>query len=241
MQRPILIPLLLTLALAACGGPDEDLCTSEPNRTLQVDHVRVQMATAYAPGTAELPPGEAVRLQTFLDQAGVRPSEHVYVAAPSGDPMSGARIGGLAKLLSRRGLDVQTVAAPQAGLAPNHLLVMVDRYVVAQPTCPGWSDSSETPHDNTPNSNFGCANLANFALMIANPRDLTMGHPLGAPDGDQALAAVDRYRTDTVKPLLAGVDTNGQTAASTPASTPAPAPPAAAASTPAAATPAPAQ
>ena len=54
---------------------------------LHVDRVRVQYAVAFAPGTSELPAGEALRLETFLDQASLRPDDHVYVASPSGDPL----------------------------------------------------------------------------------------------------------------------------------------------------------
>jgi pilus biogenesis lipoprotein CpaD len=48
---------------------------------------------------------------------------------------------------------------------------------------------------------LGCANTSNLAAMVADPRDLLEGRPLGPADGAREIGAVQRYRTDKVRPL----------------------------------------
>lgn len=199
LRRPTL--LAAVLALAACQSPAPDPVPPNPVSSLHIDRVRVQYAASFAPRSAELPYGEAMRLETFLDQAGLRPDDRVYIASPNGDALAAERVERIKALLARRG--VGTVAiAPPAGIASDHVVVLADRYVVTPPACPQWSDSGETGHTNVPNSNFGCATLNNFALMVDNPRDLMTGRTLGPADAEPAIEAVERYRTGAVKPFI---------------------------------------
>jgi pilus assembly protein CpaD len=206
MERRLIVPLVLALAVAGCAMQQAtpEMPVSDTTKSLHVERVRVQLATAFAPGQSNLSVDETERLETFLDQAGLRPNDKVYVAASGSDPLSTARLHRLSALLSERGLGFEEVAPPPAGVRPNHLLLMVDRYVVTAPPCPNWSDSPATPHTNVPDSDFGCATLSNLALMVANPRDLLVGRTLGPADADHATGAIERYRSDRVKPLLGG-------------------------------------
>jgi len=203
MNRRPLPVLLFALLLGACETPPQELPPPEPVASLQVSHVRVQYSAAFAPGKADMSQSEAERLETFLDQAGLRAGDRVYIAVPNGDPLAAARIGRMASFLAQRNVGAQTVAPPPTGVIANHMLVTVDRYVVTPPACPNWSDSPVTPHDNTPNTNYGCSTLSNLAEMIDNPRDLEMGRPLDPVDAEPGLHAIERYRTDQVKPFLA--------------------------------------
>ena len=198
--RPLSL-LAAVLALAACQTPAPDPVPPNPVSSLHVDRVRVQYAASFAPRSAELPYTEAMRLETFLDQAGLRPDDRVYIASPSGDALAAARVERIKTLLARRG--VATVAIePPASIAADHVVVLADRYVVTPPTCPEWSDSGATGHTNVPNGNFGCATLNNFALMVDNPRDLMTGRTLGPADAEPSIEAVERYRTGFVKPFI---------------------------------------
>jgi pilus assembly protein CpaD len=201
VMRPLAL-VIVALSLAACGGTAApDIAPPNPVSSLHVDRVRVQYSAAFAPRSSELPYTESMRLETFLDQAGLRPDDRVYIASPSGDALATARTERIKSLLARRGVGAVAVEPP-AGLAPDHIVVLADRYVVTPPSCPEWSDSGETGHGNMPNSNFGCATLSNFALMLDNPRDVMSGRKLGPADAEPAIEAVQRLRTGLVKPLL---------------------------------------
>ena len=205
MRAPYLPPLLAALALAACQAPSmsaDDAAPRDPTSSLHVERVRVQYDAAFAAGSSDLPYNEAIRLETFIDQSGLRPNDRAFVASASGDPLAAARLGRLTALLARRGIDIAPVGPPPSGVAPNHVVLMVDRYVVSPPRCPDWSASPATGHANIPNSNYGCATANNFALMIDNPRDLIAGRALGPASAEPSLNSVSRYRTDQVKALL---------------------------------------
>jgi pilus assembly protein CpaD len=207
---PRLIGTLLVLSLAACTPPqssdDNDFTSFSMTKPIHVERVRVQYSAAFAPGKSDLPYDEALHLETFLDQAGVRPNDRVFVSSPAGDPLAGAREGRIAALLDHRTVGVVPLSAPPSGVAANHVLIQVDRYVATPPRCPNWSGSPETGHGNQPSSNVGCADATNLAEMIDNPRDLMMGRDMGPADAEPGLNAINRYRTDQVKPFL----TSGQ-------------------------------
>jgi pilus assembly protein CpaD len=196
--------MLFATALVGCAQQEADLGPVDPVKQITVERVRVQYSPAFAPGNSDLPVAETRRLESFLDQAHVRPNDRAYLASPEGDPLAAARIAKVGALLSRRGVGVERVAPPAGGVQPNHLMVMVDRYVATPPACPDWSGPAETTHTNTTSGNFGCANQTNLSLMLDNPRDLMVGRDLGPADAEPAIDAVHRYRTGQVKPLLAG-------------------------------------
>jgi pilus assembly protein CpaD len=204
-----LFALIALAALADCSSEQPLPPPADMGKSIRVEHVRVQYAAAFAPGVSELPAPEVARLEAFLDQAGMTPGDRVFVAAATGDPLASARTGRIAGLLARHGLGVEPVPAPP-GLEPNHVAVLVDRYIAVAPACPDWSDDPSGSHSNNiTSSNYGCATLNNLAQMIANPRDLDTGRELGPAAGDPAADAVERYRTGTVKPFSGGSASGG--------------------------------
>lgn len=200
-----IIPALIACALAACQQPlvsDADLDNGDVTKPIHVERVRVQYAAAFPAGATDLPYDEALRLEAFLDQAGVRPHDQVFIAAPPDDSMAAARTGRIAAVLAQRSVGLVPMTPPPRDVAPNHLLILVDRFVATAPQCPNWSGSPATGHDNMPGSNFGCADANDLAEMVANPRDLMDGRTLGPADAEPTLDAILRYRTGAVKPLL---------------------------------------
>jgi pilus assembly protein CpaD len=217
------IALTTMLALAACQPlvTDEDMGQLDVAKPIHVERVRVQYDAAFEPGKAELPHDQALRLEAFLDQAAIRPNDSVFIASPPGDPMAAARTKRIAALLAQRSVSVLPIAAPPSGVASDHLLILVDRYVATPPACPDWSGSPMTGHDNEPGSNFGCADATDLAEMVANPRDLETGRALGPYDAEPGLGAIERYRAGAVKPLLgAGGQTGGGPSGSSSSSLP---------------------
>jgi len=80
--------------------------------------------------------------------------------------------------------------------------VMIERYVVIPPACADFSQPIGDANQARPPSNFGCAEITNFGMMVANPRDLVKGRLLGDSDGTVIAAGVERYHKDKVKDLL---------------------------------------
>lgn len=81
--------------------------------------------------------------------------------------------------------------------------IIIERYVVIPPSCGNFSQVMGDAQQAYSHTNFGCADIANLGMMVANPRDLIIGRPLGDSDGTVIAAGVDRYRTDNVKALMA--------------------------------------
>ena len=184
----------LGLALAGCTPPISEWSDSDASKQIRIDYVRLQHDTLFAPGSADLAAGEADSLASFLDQAEVAGGDRVFFQPASDDKLAAARIGQLTRELGRRGIGATTLPAAGSTVAADHMAVVVERYVVTPPDCPNWSKTPSGDHSNTPASNFGCADANNLSLMIADPRDLLVGRPLGPPRGDPALYGYARFR-----------------------------------------------
>lgn len=93
MKCRAIFPMIVALMLAGCAEPQTAMAPpDQPERSPHVDRVRVELSTAFAPASTELPVGEATRLESFLDQAEVRPNDIAYVAVPPGNSLAPARV-----------------------------------------------------------------------------------------------------------------------------------------------------
>jgi pilus assembly protein CpaD len=185
--------LCIGLVLAGCTPPVSEWSEAEAPKQIRVDFVRLQHDAAFQAGSAELAEGEAAGLAAFLEQAEVAPYDHLFLQPASSDQQAAGRIGSITRELAQRGLGATTLP-PSASAAPDHMTIVVERYVVTPPDCPNWSKPPSSDHSNSLPSNFGCADATNFALMVADPRDLVIGRTLGPPRGDPALYGYSRYR-----------------------------------------------
>lgn len=207
--RQLLLLTFACAALAACEAPTAEWSQTEAPKNLRVDYQRLTHPTGFAGNTAQLAGGERERLNAFLTTAQVTADDRVYLEAPASSRLSESRIITLSRDFSRAGYTVSTLPPAGDAIPPNHLLVVVERYVVTPPDCPNWTRSPSGDHENTTMGNFGCSNMTNLGLMVADPRDLVIGRPLGPQDADAASLAIQRYREGKTAPL------SGVTAAST--------------------------
>ncbi len=200
MTRPSLFRICLALGLlvAGCTPSTSEWTPAEAPKAPRVDYVRLQHEAVFKPASPDFANGEASSLTSFLSEAGVTAEDHVYFEAASDDQLSLSRIGRLAKVMERQGVGAQTLP-PAAGLAPDRVRVVVERYVVTPPNCPNWTGPAVGDHANQTSSNFGCSDATNFSLMVADPRDLVIGRTPDPAQGDAALAAATRYREGRVK------------------------------------------
>ncbi len=197
--------LILALAvvggtLAACDSPAEWSAAEAP-RNLRVDFQRLTHTAGFAASATQLAQGEQESLGAFLQAAQVTTDDPVYLEGAPGDRLGAARIGALARDLTRQGYSVATLPAEPDAVPKNALLVVVERYVVTPPDCPNWTKSQSDDHENAQNSNFGCSDATNLGLMVADPRDLVIARQLGPAGAAQAGLAIQRYRAGQTSPL----------------------------------------
>ena len=191
----------LALALAGCTPPTSEWTEAEAPKKLRVDYVRLTYSTAFTPGSAELAGAAADDLVAFIDEAQVTNDDHVYFEPASNDALTAARIGALTRAIGRRGVGATTLPPSPTEVPADHMMVVVERYVVTPPDCPNWTKPAWGDHSNTIPSNFGCADSTNLGLMVADPRDLVVGRTLGPAEGNAAVAGVERYRLCKVKQI----------------------------------------
>lgn len=85
---------------------------------------------------------------------------------------------------------------------PDHkeAIVDVDAGKVILPDCHDWTHNASVNSDNSINSNYGCANATNAALMIADPIDMVEGRSDSTPDLQSDVRAITRYHNGEFNP-----------------------------------------
>jgi pilus assembly protein CpaD len=194
----------LGLLLAACST-DDVAAPMAPPKEFKVSYTELEHRTDFVHAGASFAPGAAAKLDAFLGSAGVTSDDHVYLEPARGDRLAAQRIGRISHELAQHGIGARVLPAVDTGVGADQLLIKVERYVVTPPNCPDWTKSPlYGQHDNQVASNFGCATTTNLGLMVADPRDLTVGRVMGPEEGDPAIAAIARYRDGKPKPLPGG-------------------------------------
>jgi pilus assembly protein CpaD len=193
MRAPIpLLPLLLALALAACGTP-----THPENRGLESVHqpivTRTDEAIDLATAAGGLPPSEDRRLASWLDALRVGYGDHVTLDGGTGQG-DGVRTA-IATIVARHGLLLEGAPPVTAGpIAAGTVRLIVSRNRAFVPGCPDWSSASRPFVDGSTDSNYGCAANASLAAMVADPGDLLAGRQGHATLGTRAsLRALKAY------------------------------------------------
>lgn len=182
----------LALMLAACAGGTE-------NRGLESVHQPIVQRTDYVIDLAAggygsaLASGERERLDGWFNSIGLAYGDRVAIDDPSG---AQAGRDDVVALLSRRGMMISNAAPVTAGsVAPGTVRIVVSRATASVPNCPDWSRKSGPDYSGSTMSNFGCANNAALAAMIADPQDLIQGREgTGPMDGNTSAKAIQLYR-----------------------------------------------
>lgn len=185
------LPLIgLALALSACSGGTVNRGMESVHQPIvqRTDHV-IDLAAA----GGGLASGEQDRLEGWFRSIGLGYGDRVSVDDPRGD--GGVR-GDVSALLSRRGLFLASSAPLTAGVpAPGSVRVVVSRSSASVPGCPDWSRPASPDFVGSTMSNYGCANNAALAAMVADPLDLVQGRAGGgATDPVTSSKAVRAYR-----------------------------------------------
>jgi type IV pilus biogenesis protein CpaD/CtpE len=210
------------LAVAGCAGLEPPLATPPANEP-QVTEVELVHTVYFDTDRASIDASEALALRNFarlvdqrlaLDELVVGHAD-IRGSDAHNDPLSARRAATVVQLLEAEGLPPERISAQGLGRRvpvpaaddetswqlSRRVEVLARGVVIVEPSCPDWSQPAAMNAANLPTSNFGCATSLNLVRMLAEPRELVRGAPLGPADGTREAAAVARYRADDVKPL----------------------------------------
>ncbi|HOB12802.1 MAG TPA: CpaD family pilus assembly protein [Novosphingobium sp.] len=180
----------LVLVLGGCGGMPS-------NRSLESIHQPVVARTNYTldivagPGGVSIP--EQRRLAGWFEAMDLRYGDRITIDDPLKSGATHAAIQGVA---GRYGMIVGDEAPVTPGYVnPGTVRVVVTRSTAAVPGCPDWSAKSSANLGNATSSNYGCANNANLAAMVADPEHLLKGATgKGSTTVMSGTKAIDSYR-----------------------------------------------
>lgn len=121
--------------------------------------------------------------------------------SPAGERIA-ARLG---QALRARGLPAERLRLEALRLQTSgntDLTVVSEALVVQVPTCGISQPHLWSVQPYAALGGLGCANQANIAAMVSNPRDLISPQALAAADGNHASSAVQRYHENDLPELI---------------------------------------
>ena len=208
-RRPVaaFAAAVFAAGLTGCASVD-DFSEVRQRHELEVRPFDYVTSIDFRPGSAALTRGEQRQFAAFLESAQAEPSNAVVILPRSAsDRDSAARIAAergqtVARYLRRRGFDPQVkVASLDPSGPPGGVDVALRRYVVVLPKCPDWTDRPGENFENQVSSNWGCATVTNFGMMVADPGDIVFGGRVSPARGQRLAQSIERYRRDEVKKL----------------------------------------
>jgi pilus assembly protein CpaD len=200
----------LALVLGGCGEtvPPGTTVVDFQKQSRDVVKVEERHATQVVfvnSRTGSVSPAERERIARFVSDFGGDRPESVHVNLHGNGPTE--QFTNVIDALVTLGLERNKIKlfpgerAGAAGARSDSIPMAATRTVAILPDCPGWLDHIAAPGDNQTEANFGCANVSNLGMMVADPADFAKGQSTPYSDAAPAVNAVQRYETDRVKPL----------------------------------------
>ena len=189
----LVVALAMTTTMAACSSRTDNWSPAQSPKVNKVNWVSYSHTVRPAKAGNGLSTAERDRLERFTAEVSLGHGDQVVIETPKRHRAKTA--AALAQYFRARRLDprIQLVDGNRRR-GNDTLTVTVGRYVVTPPKCPDWTKPAGVDHSNRVSSNFGCANISNLGLMLADPGDLVRGRPKGPGDGVAAARLVRQYR-----------------------------------------------
>lgn len=198
--------VLSSLALAGCasvfnGAPEAT--TAEERHPITVDRQTVTVRIPVDPTLAGLSRGSLAKIDAFVTSYRTRGYGPITVTAPSSgnarDVDGHQTAADVRTALFAYGLPYEEMrgASYRTTDKQRDVLLTFNRYVASAPVCGTFEGERASRLRNVSPPNFGCANQANFAAMVADPRDLTAAQATGPASGSAAAAAIRATQTGT--------------------------------------------
>lgn len=178
----------------------------------QVEAVTVLHEVQFSFGEDSLSSEEMDRLSAFVAESRLDQHSRVSVDGPrklsgSFDILTEARINAITEELREMGVRARISATPIDSLTKpdDAIIVTITRAMLIEPDC----DVPKTIYGPRPTHIWSCSNAVVLGRMVVDPMDLHKGRSLGPGDGETMARAIERYRTDKVKPLKGESTTGG--------------------------------
>lgn len=167
--------------------------------TIMVSKKNITMKLPVSRGDFALGDERAYLLRRFLADYRSNGSGKLRVKAPTGTPNELAAfnvMGGVRSIIAREGIPSHVVefmpytpnGDPEAPIRLSFL-----GYSAQAPECGDWSEDLTDHKNNLAYKNFGCATQANFAAMVANPRDLIEPRGMQPSSSERRDVRWDKY------------------------------------------------
>lgn len=198
MQRSYQAGLWLTgicITLMGCGSPFVPTPPMEEKK-YDLKHDRTVLALNFPRHKAALTIEEQLDLYDHLQTPGPgKTSTHVTMTCKTSG-LTGKRVHYLTKYLLSLGIKQKQIHCT-SHLDPETattLDIIIDRYRVTVPRCPDWRMGMGDFQGHRAHSNYGCATLTNYLLMIDDPIILFKGTPAIVHDASREALAVSDFR-----------------------------------------------
>lgn len=208
LARGFILSIALGMLMACIPPPPipEDLQPGPPPpKQLRVELNTFVHQVVFDPISDTLSDVEAARLDAFLMRHEALYSGRTFVEiprVPADAALAVRRQESVLAHLRRRDIQNAPMPADRTAVTPvGRVSVVLSRYVAIAPPCPDWSKFPGQDFLNQAASNFGCANVTNFGLMLADPGDLVRGRQPGPTDGEAAALAIQTYRAGEITDL----------------------------------------
>lgn len=207
--KPLLPTLAVALLLSGCDHQIHQLRESryQPYHQAQAPSVKPQalMAALRTNGSGSLTPDSLANLNTLLRSQGRLHNQTLTLRpyTPAGEVVSKRLASALQNLgTPARQIIVAPVQLRAGGASDEDLQVVSEAMVVTVPDCAVADGQNWTVKPFEATGPLGCANRANIARMVADPRDLARAQALDSGDGNTAVNSVTRYYKDEPRELL---------------------------------------
>lgn len=207
MTRASLLSASCALALigAGCASPPKpenvNLTTQADQHKIDVAEMSQELSFAVSPEDAALSREASMEIEAFARMYVRQGHGPVYLATPSG----GANANAAARLAQEARMKLASLGVPYAAItgstydasgqadAPIRLNYL--RYEATAPKCaPLYEQNLAFNPSNRPWESFGCAQKANLAAMISDPRDLQGPRAEDPRDAGRRANVLDAYR-----------------------------------------------
>jgi len=207
--RPLLSLLALSVLLVGCDRQLNQMRESRftPYKTAEAPTVAPSalVASLKANGNGSFTAESLDNLNTLLRVQGRLRQQTLTLQpyTPSGERLAQR----LANVLREQGAVAEQVIVMPSRLEASEaqewdLQVVSEALVVKVPDCTIADQQAWTVKPYQAVGPLGCANRANLAAMVSDPRDLVRPQALDGGDGINAVNAVGRYHDDEVRELL---------------------------------------